>query len=113
MSDPDTFMPDDYSATIATSLAASCSFLALHHSLVALPKADADSIKESVIRAWRNTWRAKFQEDIVMYTKLLGDGRVEGAVEQLMAPEELQQRFDRTLKEVEASARAALWPEAS
>jgi hypothetical protein len=111
--DPEPFLPDNYAATIATSLAASASFLALHYALLSLPKEQSDAIKESVISAWKRTWRAKFQEDMTLYTKLLSDGRVEGAIEQLAAPEELQGRFDRTLKEVESSARAALWPEAT
>ena len=45
------------------------------------------------------------------YNRLLGDGRVQGAVEQLIQPEEFQGQFDGLMKQAEKSARAAMWPE--
>ncbi len=111
MSDSDPFLPEDYSMVIMNSLAASCAFRALYYSLESKTPEERDAIMSKILKSWREVWAAKFQEDMAMYTKLLGDGRVEGAVNQLTSPEEFQSQFNRTIKEVEDSARAALWPE--
>jgi hypothetical protein len=105
------FLPDDYAMVMMSSLSASCGFRALAHSLENKPENERNQIIESVISTWRQVWKAKFQEDMAEYTKLLSDGRVQGAVDQLVPTEELQSQFNRTLKEVEGSARAALFPE--
>ena len=105
------FLPDDYSMTIMASLSASCSFRALAHSLEGKPKAERIEIIESIFGAWRTSWRSKFQEDMGMYNTLLVSGKVTGAADQLPSPEEYQEQFNRTMKEVEGSARSALFPE--
>lgn len=105
------FLPDDYALTIMSSLSAACSFRALSHALETKPVEERNQIIESIFSAWRTSWRAKFQEDMFMYNGLLTSGKVEGAVDQLPSPEEYQEQFNRTMKEVEGSARAALFPE--
>jgi hypothetical protein len=105
------FLPDDYAMTIMSSLSASCSFRALSHSLEGKPVEERNQIIESIFSAWRTSWRAKFQEDMGMYNDLLASGKVTGAADQLPSPEEYQEQFNRTMKEVEGSARAALFPE--
>lgn len=108
---PDSLLPDEYAANIVISLTASCAFSALLHSLESKPKEQADVIKEDVLKGWLDLWRAKSREDIAEYNKLLMSGKIQGDVTQLISPEDFQKRFDRTLKEVELSARKALWPE--
>lgn len=105
------FLPDDYSLTLINSLSASCAFTALNLALEKYPQAEATKIKEQVIINWRTVWNQRFQEDMALYTKLLGEGKVDGAIDELAQPEEFQELFNRTIKEVEASARVALWPE--
>ena len=105
------FLPDDYAMTIMGSLAASCAFRALAHSLESKSEAERNETIETILSAWRQVWQTKFQEDMAEYTKLLASGKVEGAVDQLTSTEEFQSQFNRTLKEVEGSARAALFPE--
>lgn len=111
MPSSDPYLPDDYSTHLIVSLTASCAFHALAHSLADKPKEQADLIKEDVLKCWRGTWMVKFQEDMKAYNDLLASGKIKGAVEQLPSPEEYQEQFNRTVKEVEESARAALWPE--
>jgi len=105
------FLPDDYAMTIMASLSASCSFRALAHALESKPVEERKEIVESIFSAWRTSWRSKFQEDMGMYNTLLVSGKVTGAADQLPSPEEYQEQFNRTMKEVEGSARAALFPE--
>lgn len=105
----DPFLPDDYSMTIMSSLTASCAFIALSRVLEGKP--EREEVIESMFKTWRTVWQAKFQDDMQEYTKLLTDGRVKGAIDQLTSTEEFQSQFNRTLREVENSARAALFPE--
>lgn len=107
---PEAFLPESYALTMIESFAASCGTAALVLVLEDQPEEEAAKIKETIITAWKKTWRDKFQRDMEEYNRDLADSKTT-KTEHFPQPEEYQLGFNRALASAEKTARISIGAE--
>lgn len=93
--------------TMVQSFSASCGIAALVIALEEREPEEAIKIKETLIKAWKDSWVAQFKMDIEEYNQILADS-LTTKTEEMPQPEEYQTGFTRALKMAENTARKSL-----
>lgn len=104
---PKAFLPESYAMTMVQSFSASCGIAALVIALEDREPEEGIKIKETLIKAWKDSWVNQFKEDIEEYNQILADS-LTTKTEDLPQPEEYQLGFTRALKMAENTARKSL-----